>query len=101
TGIHLTVGQEAVLNIQLEVGELAQQITVTEDVPVVNTTIASTSGVVGSREVKDLPLNGRSFDNLITLNPGAINYGLKSPQTSTSNGNTFSVSGRRPLDNIV
>jgi len=50
--------------------------------------------------VKDLPLNGRSFDNLIALNPGAINYGLKSPQTSTSNGNTFSVAGRRPLDNL-
>src|SRR5207344_3495264 len=31
---------------------------------------------------------------------GAINYGLKSPQTSTSNGNTFSVAGRRPMENL-
>ena len=67
----------------------------------VNTTTSSVSGLVGEREVKDLPLNGRSFDNLITLNPGAINYGLKSANTSTSNGNTFSVAGRRPMDNIV
>ncbi|MBV8819884.1 MAG: TonB-dependent receptor plug domain-containing protein, partial [Acidobacteriaceae bacterium] len=49
---------------------------------------------------KDLPLNGRSFDNLITLNAGAIDYTLRSPQTSTSNGNTFSVSGRRPAENL-
>jgi hypothetical protein len=101
TGINLAVGQEAVLNLQLEVGELAQQVTVFEDAPVVNTTTASVSGVVGSREVKDLPLNGRSFDNLITLNPGTLSYGLKSAGTSTSNGNTFAVAGRRPADNIV
>jgi len=101
TGINLAVGQDAVVNIQMEVGELAQQVTVSEDAPVINTTTSATSGVVGSREVKDLPLNGRSFDNLITLNPGAISYGLRSPGTSTSNGNTFSVAGRRPADNIV
>ena len=100
SGIDLTVGQEAVVNLHLEVGDLAQQVNVTEEVPVVNTTTASVAGVVGSGEVKDLPLNGRSFDNLIALNPGSINYGLKSANTSTSNGNTFSVDGRRPADNI-
>ncbi len=101
TGITLAVGQEAVVNLALEVGDVAQQVTVFEGTPVVNTTTASVSGLVGERQVKELPLNGRSFDNLMTLNAGVINYGLKSPQTSTSNGNTFSVSGRRPLDNLV
>ena len=101
TGINLEVGQEAVVSLQLEVGEFAQQVIVSAEAPVVNTTTSSVSGVVGEREVKDLPLNGRSFDNLITLNPGAISYGLKSPQTITSNGNTFTVAGRRPMDNIV
>ncbi len=101
TGINLAVGQEARVNLQLEVGEFAQQVTVLAEAPIVNTSTASSSGVVGERQVKELPLNGRSFDYLITLNPGAINYNLKSPQTSTSNGNTFSVAGRRPLDNLV
>ena len=100
TGIDLELGQEAVVNLQLEVGSLPQQAVVSAEAPVVNTTTASVSGLVDEREVKDLPLNGRSFDNLITLNPGAIDYELKSPQTSTSNGNTFSVSGRRPADNL-
>jgi len=101
TGINLTVGEDAVVNLRLEVGDLAQQVTVSEESPLVNTTTSPTAGVVGEREVKDLPLNGRSFDNLIALNPGAINYGLKSANTSTSNGNTFTVEGRRPADNIV
>jgi Carboxypeptidase regulatory-like domain/TonB-dependent Receptor Plug Domain len=101
TGINLLVGQEAVVNVRLEVGEYLQQVTVSEDVPIVNATTAAVSGLVGEREVKDLPLNGRSFDNLIALNPGAINYSaMKSPQTSTSNGNTFSVAGRRTGENL-
>ncbi|HSR08037.1 MAG TPA: carboxypeptidase regulatory-like domain-containing protein, partial [Bryobacteraceae bacterium] len=100
TGINLTVGQEAVANLQLEVGDLVQQVTVVAEAPVVNTTTSSVSGVVSEQEIKDLPLNGRSFDSLIALNPGALSYGLKSPNTITSTGNTFSVSGRRPMDNL-
>ena len=89
------------MNLRLEVGQLAQQVTVLADSPVVNTTTSPVSGLVNSSEVKELPLNGRSFDNLITLNPGAINYSsYKSANTSTSNGNTFSVAGRRPTDNL-
>jgi hypothetical protein len=100
TGINLEVGEEAVVNLRLEVGDLRQQVTVAAESPLVNTTTAQTSGTVDEQEVKDLPLNGRSFDDLIALNPGAINYELKSANTSTSNGNTFSVAGRRPADNL-
>ena len=101
TGIHLQVAQTAVVNFKLEIGELVQQVTVAEDAPVVNTTPSSVSGVVGEREVKDLPLNGRSFDTLIALNPGTINFSaLKSANTSTSDGNTFSVAGRRTSENV-
>jgi hypothetical protein len=100
-GIDLEVGQEVDVTLRLELGEIVEQVVVSEEVPVVNTTTAAISGVVGEREVKDLPLNGRSFDDLVTLNPGAINYSaLKSAQTSTSNGNTFSVSGRRTYENL-
>ncbi len=101
SGISLDVGQEAVVNLRLEVGDLIQQVLVTEEAPVVNTTTASVSGLVDERDLKDLPLNGRSFDNLITLNPGAINYDvMKSANTSTSDGNSFTVAGRRPGDNL-
>ena len=100
TGVSLEVGQEAVVNFRLEVGELVQQMAVSEEAPVVNVTTASVSGMVDERQIKELPLNGRSFDDLITLNPGTINYTLKSANTSTSNGNTFSVAGRRTSENL-
>ncbi len=101
TGINLETGQEAVVNLRLEVGDLVQPVTVSAGAPVVNTTTAAVSGMVGARAVKDLPLNGRSIDNLITLNPGAMNYSaMKSANTSTSDGNTFSVAGRRTGDNL-
>jgi hypothetical protein len=100
TGINLRVGEEAVVNITLALAP-ADIATVVSDVPVVNVTTASVSGLVGERQIKELPLNGRSFDQLITLNPGTINYSaLKSPNTSTSNGNTFSVAGRRTSENL-
>ena len=101
TGINLAVGQEAVVTLRLEIGDVVQQVTVTADAPVVNTTTASVAGVVSERQVKDLPLNGRSFDNLLTLNPGAINFSaMKSAGTTTSNGSTFSVAGRRTSENL-
>ena len=101
TGISLLVGQEAVVTLKLAVGAVQEQVTVTEAAQLVNTTTASVSGLVGERQVKDLPLNGRSFDNLIALNPGAVNYTLKAGASiGSGEGAYFSVSGRRPLDNI-
>ena len=44
-GINLAVGQEAVINLSLEVGEMQQQVTVTAEAPIVNTTTASTAGL--------------------------------------------------------
>jgi hypothetical protein len=100
TGVNLSVGQEAVVNLKLDVGEVAQEVTISAETSLVDTTTASVSGLVGEREIKELPLNGRSFDSLITLNAGSINYTYKSPGTVTSSGFTFSVAGRRPLENI-
>ena len=62
------------------------------------------SGLVGERQVKDLPLNGRSFDLLLTLNPGVVNFTAeKTGGIGVSNstvGNNFSVSGNRPQQNL-
>src|SRR5207244_4032480 len=97
SGINLVVGQEAAVDLTLEVGAAAEQVTVTEEAPLVNTTTASTSGVITEQQVKDLPLNGRSFDQLITLNVGVSN--ATSNTLDSGNWNMFSVAGKRPETN--
>jgi hypothetical protein len=104
TGIVLVVGQRAELDLTLSVGNVYQFVEVTADRGVLDTTTEDTSGLVGERQVKDLPLNGRSYDQLLTLNPGTVNYtSQRAGGTGTSNsqpGNMFSVSGRRPQENL-
>ena len=102
SGIRLAVGQEVVENLNLAVSQAVQEVTVTETAPapVVNITTSSVSGLVGEEEIKDLPLNGRSFDDLITLNPGTINYSsMRIANTTTSNGSAFAVDGQKSGDN--
>jgi hypothetical protein len=104
SSVSLAVGQRAEVDFQLRVGEVHQ----TVEVPVVSTaleiTTEDTSGLVGERQIKDLPLNGRSYDQLLTLNPGIINYtSQRAGGIGTSNsvvGNMFAVSGRRPQENL-
>jgi hypothetical protein len=103
-GILLAVGQDAVADLTLQVGEVKQQVTVTENVPVVNSSTQEISGLVGEQQVRDLPLNGRSFDLLLTLNPGIVNFtSQKTGGIGVSNsttGNNFAVSGNRPQQNL-
>src|SRR5260370_29844399 len=66
----------------------------------VNATTQDISGLIDEKEVKELPLNGRSYDELLTLNPGIVNFtGEKTGGIGVSHsktGNNFSVSGNRP-----
>ncbi len=92
------------MDLTLAVGEVRQAITVEAAPEVVNLTTHQVSGLVSERQVKDLPLNGRSYDQLVTLNPGIVNYTAeRSGGVGTSNssvGNMFAISGRRPQENL-
>ena len=98
------MGQSLPLDVALTVGGRAETVEVSAEGATVNTSTEQTSGLVNERQVKELPLNGRSYDQLITLNPGTVNYtGQRSGGVGTSNssvGNMFAVSGRRPQDNL-
>ncbi len=104
TGIVLVIGQSVQVDITLGVSAVRETVVVNAGDPVVNTTSQQTAGLVDERQVKELPLNGRSFDQLLTLNPATVNYtGERSGSIGTSNssvGNMFSVGGRRPQDNL-
>ena len=102
--LNLVVGQDLDLTFQLGVGAVTQQVVVGAQAFTINTTTEQTSGLIDERQVKQLPLNGRSFDQLLTLNPAAVNYtNQRSGGVGTSNssvGNMFAVDGRRPQDNL-
>lgn len=100
--VELVVGEGAVVNISLEVGQARQEVTVTGEASLVDTNTTPASGLVSEHQVKDLPLNGRSFDNLITLNPSTSNTTSNRATTSTGGGqgNNFSISGNREDFNL-
>ena len=104
TGISLALGQSETVNIALLVGDVRQVVHVEAAPTVVVISTEDVSGLVGEQQVKDLPLNGRSYDQLITLNPGVVNYtSQRAGGIGTSNsvvGNMFSASGRRPQENL-
>jgi hypothetical protein len=104
TGVHLVVGQSAMVDMALRVGESTQQVTVVGDAPLVGVTTADISGLVGEQQVKNLPLNGRSYDELLTLDPGVVNFTWeKTGGVGVSNstvGNNFPVEGNRPQQNL-
>jgi carboxypeptidase family protein len=104
TGITLVVGQQAEVDLTLQVGNVHQTVEVSSEPAVVVVTTEDTSGLVGERQVKELPLNGRSYDQLLTLNPGIVNYtSQRAGGIGTSNsviGNMFAASGHRPQENL-
>src|SRR5262245_44298372 len=95
-GSNLVVGQEAVSNLTLDVGAAAELVTVTDEAPIVNTTLSSTSGLINEAQIKELPLNGRSFDQLLTLNVGTVD---NRSNVSNNGWTAFSVAGKRPETN--
>src|SRR5260370_20877316 len=103
-GIRLVVGREDGVELKLQVSAVKAEVRVTEDAPIVSTTTRDISGLVGEQQVKDLPLNGRSYDLLLPLNPGVVNFTwMKTGGTGISNsttGNNFAVSGNRPQQNL-
>jgi hypothetical protein len=104
SGINLVVGQDAAADLSLRVGNVSEQVKILANVPVVNTTTGDISGLVGEREVKQLPLNGRSYDLLLTMNPGVVNFTWEKTGgigvSNSSTGNNFAVSGNRPQQNM-
>jgi hypothetical protein len=91
--IILEVGQDVRVDATLQPGEQTQTVTVTESVPLVNTSNAELGGTLQNQVMEDLPLNGRNFQNLLNLRPGVTKYQGGAGWTNTANG-------VRPHDNM-
>ncbi len=105
SGITLTVGAQQMLNIAMQVGQVSQKVEVTGEAPTVQLASSDIGGVVGQTAVVELPLNGRDWTQLATLQPGVISVG--SIQANTGNkdrggrgfGVQMAISGNRPQQN--
>jgi hypothetical protein len=94
-GIQVTVAAELDVDLTLSVGAVTEQVVVTSEAPLVETTSAALSGLVDDKKIRDLPLNGRSFEQLAFLQPGVTPFYRGRHETDQGEGTKFSVSGSR------
>jgi hypothetical protein len=83
--IILEVGKEPRVDLSLQPGEQAQTVTVTESIPLVETTNATLGGTIDNKDINDLPLNGRNYQNLVGLRPGVMVQPGGSPWSQSTN----------------
>src|ERR1700722_11028166 len=93
TGLNLEVGQEAVIDISLQVGSAAQTVQVTGEAQQVNTTNSSLGTVVSEQTMSDLPLNGRNYNDLTLLQPGITQHKNMTNSGGNQPGTVFSSNG--------
>ena len=92
-GILLETGKDLRVDLTLQPGDQAQTIVVTEEVPLVETTNATLGGTLSNQTINDLPLNGRNYQNLLSMRPGVL--------VEPGGGSwTQSTNGVRPEDNV-
>ena len=104
SNIELAVGAQQQLNIPMRIGETTQKVQVTEAAPAVQLTSSTLSGEVESQTVRELPLNGRDWTQLITLQPGADKIETQMSYDTSARGNRgfgseYTISGGRTTFN--
>ncbi len=103
--VTLTVGAQQALNLALTVGEVSQTVEVTGAAPVVQTENATLSGNIESAQIVELPLNGRDWASLATLEPGVVQVRVHELVTQPGGnlrglGNQMTIDGNRPTQNV-
>jgi len=100
TGLNLEVTQTGVINFALQVGATTQQVTVSSEIPLVNTQDSTLGGTVNEQEMSELPLNGRNYINLALYKPG-VNQDRNQTNSGRGGqqGTSFSVNGATPRSN--
>jgi len=92
TGIVLQVGSSPVIDVNMEVGQVAQAVEVQADIATVETRSVGVGAVIETQRVVDLPLNGRQVTDLIILSGLAVRTG-GSPGFNMDTGVSISVAG--------
>jgi outer membrane receptor protein involved in Fe transport len=105
TGLTLTVGTQQSLNLSLKPGQTTEVVEVTDTPADVQTTTTAVTSTVDSKTVRELPLNGRDWTSLATLQPGVVSVPNQATTSFSANkgnrgfGNQLADSGHRPNEN--
>ena len=102
TGIQLSVGRNAVVDLTMTVGNISEQVTVTGEASLVETTDSTLSGLVTTIQIQDLPINGRNFNTLTLLEAGVSNAMAATAHNGsliTGFGLDITIAGGRPNTN--
>ena len=91
--VELAVGQDAGLNLTMRVGTTQESVTVTASAILVDTRSSALSALVPEKTIEELPLNGRNYITLATLQPGIINFTEKSGTSSSTRGVQLNING--------
>jgi outer membrane receptor protein involved in Fe transport len=103
--ITLTVGAQRELNLSLKPGQKTEVVEVMDTPPNVETTTTAVTSTVDSKTVRELPLNGRDWTSLATLEPGVVSIPNQATTSFSANkgnrgfGNQLADSGHRPNEN--
>jgi outer membrane receptor protein involved in Fe transport len=96
SGLTLNVGSAPVIDIQMMVGQATETVSVSAEAAQVETTTSAVSSLVNQTQMRELPLNGRNFEQLILLAPGVSTYPAGGSSALTSVANAYSIAGTRP-----
>lgn len=96
SNVNVTVGAALVVDFTLMIGQTNESIEVSATVTQVDTTTSQMSSLVNQTQMRELPLNGRDWEQLILLAPGVSSYPSGGSSALTSVANAYSISGTRP-----
>ena len=96
--IQVEVATDVSVDMALPPGDVKEMVIVESEVPLLNTTSSTLGGTLSNKEINDLPLSGRNYENLLQLRPGVMRYPGGGFSTTSSNGlraedNSYFVEG--------
>ena len=84
--VGIEVASDARVDFAMQTGQVTETVTITDEIPLLNTTSSTLGGTLSNQEINDLPLNGRNYENLLQLRPGVMRYPGGGFSTTSTNG---------------
>src|SRR6266404_3447045 len=84
--VQVEVATDVTVNLALPPGDVTETVVVNAEVPLLNTTSSTLGGTLSNKEINDLPLNARNYENLLQLRPGVVRYPGGGFSTTSANG---------------